>query len=125
WYRPEQRRLNARLFWLIVLPAGLLVHTCECHNQRHVGTPELLTNDSQLLTQTELLIEDLMARDAADDSTARNRLVSILARVTQLLETERWFLQPSGITLPGSEGGPVHATLPATADIFQRARVFI
>ena len=123
WFQPSSEKANNRIFWLIFLPDGVLIHTCETKNERHAQSPDLFVKEPRLLTLNEMLAIELSVR-AKRQAKAKGILIEVLTCVERALANERLYLLPEPrISL--SVGDTAFAQSPPSDTAFGRASAFI
>jgi AraC-like DNA-binding protein len=125
WFRPEPEKASSSIFWIIVLPDGMLVHTCTTAGLVHDRSTQLFFKDAHLLFLTELLIEELQSRDPHCQEVSHNCLMNILYLVERALLNERAFHHLAQAAITGTVGDSALVTAAAPQDVFRRACAYI
>lgn len=87
WERPNPEKSHSRIFWMHILPAGIICHTCTSRGHEHVTHPYFFVRDWQIMPMMEFLIEELRSREWHYEAVAGSHLLTLLLRVERALHT--------------------------------------
>ena len=125
WFRPEPEKAASKIFWIIVLPDGMLVHTCTTQGFRHERSAQWFIKNSHLLFLTELLVEELELRRNQYETMVQNCLLAIFCLIERALLNERVYYHLSQAPLTVVQGDSELISTTAPQDVFRRACNFI
>ena len=87
WERAHPETARSHIFWVRVLPSGVLCHACITRGQRHDSDPNLFLYDPQLSTLTELLLDEMRKREARSEAVVSAYLLALLLRIEREMQT--------------------------------------
>jgi AraC-like DNA-binding protein len=81
WERPHPERAHAKIFWMNVMPAGIICHTCATARGEHVAENYLFLHDPHFLPLINDLMEELAGCHARYELIAQSYLLAMLGRL--------------------------------------------
>jgi AraC-like DNA-binding protein len=99
WERPDPQHAYSRIFWIHLLPAGVLCHTCSSSRGRHRTNPFVFVADEHLPSLSNLLLTEVSRRSEQNAELAHALLPSLLLKVSQALSREKSVLLESGTAI--------------------------
>lgn len=105
WARPHPEHAHARIFWMNIVPAGIICHTCTTIKGHHTTQNSLFLHDPHLLTLTNFLMEELAERNSRYELITQSYLLALLGRVERVLSTGTVLSTDETPRLDSPEGG--------------------
>jgi AraC-like DNA-binding protein len=133
WERPDPQHAYSRIFWIHLLPAGVLCHTCSSSRGRHRTNPFVFVADEHLNPLSDLLLREVSQRSEQNTELAHALLLSLLLKVSQALSREKSVLLDSGQAIESAAALRPGAVIPSGSEkraqsesaIVRRATQFI
>ena len=89
WERPCPEESHSRIFWIHILPAGVICHTCTSEGKKHITHPYFFVHDLQIAALAQLMMEELQTRAHRFEAVSQSQLLIMLLRVERaLISTE-------------------------------------
>lgn len=111
WEGQKPEQAFSRIFWILVLPAGILVHICTTEGKEHGSLCPLFIHDSHLSASAELLVEELRTRRPNFELAALAQLQFILLRTERGLLAQDPLPTGKGIRLFPPDTRPSFASV--------------
>lgn len=111
WEGSRPGEAFSRIFWILVLPAGILVHICTTDGHEHSSVCPLFLHDSHLSAAAELLVEELRTRRPQFELAALAQLQFILLRTERGLLSQEPLATGKGIRLFPADSSPSLASV--------------
>jgi AraC-like DNA-binding protein len=89
WERPDPQSAYSRIFWIHLLPAGVLCHTCASSRGRHRTHPFIFISDEELPALSQLLLGETARRENQREELARTLLLALLLQLSQAFRREK------------------------------------
>jgi AraC-like DNA-binding protein len=96
WERPDPQEAYSRIFWIHLLPAGVLCHTCASSRGRHRTHPFIFISDEELPALSQLLQCEMARRESQHEELTRTLLLALLLQLSQAFRREKSQLLATG-----------------------------
>jgi AraC-like DNA-binding protein len=133
WERSYSPPSSSRVFWLQILPEGVICHICSTTGGHHGWSPCFFLPDLQISLFIDLLIQEFQQREPGFELLARNHLHSVFLRLLRgFLRREQFQIEEEGPCKPFVVANPLpinfvneRSSLTPSAAVVARARSYI